>query len=516
MQPQYSFQTDFRPELLPVKGCVDYRRLHEQLQTIDDLLLRSGLDQIMISLALEERRKKISEADDRLCDLNKFLKHALIAWRTRLLIPFLDSSAPRKVAKKLADSPLCQWFCFISNFEEINPPSKSTVARYKKAYTQEQLHQAFCLLLQQSAQNELAYDENLDACVNLLGFEVPSDLREAWFDSTCLKPNIHFPVDWVLLIDVVKTLAKATIILRNAGVKNRMPKGGPDQFLRRVSQISISMGNTRRQKGGKKKRKKIFRSLDKLVKVMAQHAQTHRDILKQSPALFDLSPGRAKQVIQRIDYVLEKLPQARLQARERIIGERKVKNDDKLLSLYEPDTRVIIRGKSGAEIEYGNKLMLVENREGLITHWELYNKTKTDTELLVETVKQTEANIGISLTLICGDRGFSSEKEQETLSSENPKRKDHITLKSVPALKEAMKDEEYRTSQKRRAQTEGRVAIIKNCYMPGRSLSKGLDSRRLDLSWIMLAHNLRKLAERRIREKEAREALRQENSAKAS
>jgi len=168
------------------------------------------------SLALEERRKDISEEDDRLCDLNKFLKHALIAWRTRLLIPLLDSSAPRKVAKRLADSPLCQWFCYISNFEEINPPSKSTVARYKQAYTQEQLHQAFCLLLQQSAQGNLAYDENLDACVNLLGFELPSDLSEAWFDSTCLKPNIHFPVDWVLLIDVVKTLKRSSFFATQA------------------------------------------------------------------------------------------------------------------------------------------------------------------------------------------------------------------------------------------------------------------------------------------------------------
>jgi len=516
LHSQYSFQTDFRPALLPVKACRDYRRLREQLQTIDDLLLRSGLDQIMIGLALKERRKDISEEDDRLCDLNKFLKHSLIAWRTRLLIPFLDSSAPRKVAKKLADSPLCQWFCYISNFEEIDPPSKSTIDRYKKAYTREQLHQAFCLLLQQSAQENLDYDEDLDAYVNLLGFELPSDLSEAWFDSTCLKPNIHFPVDWVLLIDVVKTLAQATIILRNAGVKNRMPGGGPDQFLRRVSQISIAMGNTRRQKDGKKNRKKIFRKLDKLVKVMAKHAEVHRDLMKRAPENFDLSPGRAKQVIARIDHVIEKLPQARLQARERIIGERKVKNADKLLSLYEPDTRVIIRGKSGAEIEYGNKLMLVENREGLITHWELYNKNKTDAELLIETVGQTERNIGMKLGIMCGDRGFSSHKEQGKLSSQNPERKDHVTLKSVPELKEAMKDPEFRASQKRRAQTEGRIAIIKNNFMPGRSLSKGLHSRRLELCWIMLSHNLRKMADRRIMEKEARESLRQENAAKAS
>ena len=58
------------------------------------------------------------------------------------------------------------------------------------------------------------------------------------------------------------------------------------------------------------------------------------------------------------------------------------------------------------------------------------------------------------------------------------------------------------------AQTEGRVGIIKNVFMDGRSLSKGMDSRRQELSWIMLSHNLRVLACKRIAEKEARESRR--------
>lgn len=514
MHSQYSFQTDFRPALLPVKGCINYRRHRELLETIDDLLIRSGLDQIMVGLALEEHRKTISEADERLCDLNKFLRHAHAAWRVRLLIPFLDSSAPRKVEKNLAESSLNQWFCHIENFGEVRAPSKSTIDRYKNAYTQEQLHQAFCLLLQKAARNDLAYDEGLETCVNLLGFEMPVDLSEAWFDSTCLKPNIHFPVDWVLLKDAVRTLAQATNIIRKAGIKNRMPLGGPEDFISRVNQIAIAMGNTRRKKNGKKVRKQTFRKLDKMVKVIARHAERHRDLVEQNTGLMDLSPGRAKVVVSRINDVLKKLPQARHQARERIIGERKVKNCDKLLSLYEEDARVIVRGKSGAEIEYGNKLMLVENREGLITHWKLYNETQSDSELLIETVEKIQVNIGINLKLICADRGFSSKEKQAKLAGDAPERKDHITLKSVPELKQAMKDTGFRDSQKRRAQTEGRVGIIKNAYMPGRSLSKGLDSRRQELSWIMLAHNLRKLANKRIFEKEARELLKEEERVK--
>jgi hypothetical protein len=42
------------------------------------------------------------------------------------------------------------------------------------------------------------------------------------------------------------------------------------------------------------------------------------------------------------------------QAHERIIGGRKVNNKDKILSLHETEVHIIVRGKSGAEVEYGN------------------------------------------------------------------------------------------------------------------------------------------------------------------
>jgi hypothetical protein len=44
------------------------------------------------------------------------------------------------------------------------------------------------------------------------------------------------------------------------------------------------------------------------------------------------------------------------QAHERIIGGRKVLNKDKVFSLYDEDVQVIVRGKSNAEVEFGNNL----------------------------------------------------------------------------------------------------------------------------------------------------------------
>ena len=109
---------------------------------------------------------------------------------------------------------------------------------------------------------------------------------------------------------------------------------------------------------------------------------------------------------------------------------------------------------------------------------------------------------------MCGDRGYVSKREQSRVGKSRTGLKDHITPKNPFELREKMKDAEFRDSQKRRAQTEGRIGIIKNVYLSGRSLSKGLESRRQEMSWIMLAHNLNKLAQKRIAEQKAREQKR--------
>ena len=50
-------------------------------------------------------------------------------------------------------------------------------------------------------------------------------------------------------------------------------------------------------------------------------------------------------------------------------------NKDKILSFYEREVRVIVRKKAGAEVEFGNTLLLGENPQGLILDWELFKET---------------------------------------------------------------------------------------------------------------------------------------------
>jgi hypothetical protein len=499
----YSHILPFRPvPFYPFRACQDYRDHRADLETIDDVLIRSGLDDFMLQRVLDRRRNETPEQKAYERGLEARINYVRSSFRVNILRAYYNQEAVRKMAIRLGDSPLDQWFCFVENFDQIKAPAKSSIDRFKNIFTEADRQAAFQMLLQKGASSPDCYDHDLESAVNLLGLEMPVNLLEAWYDSTCMSVNIHFPVDWVQLGDCCRSLLTAVRTIRKHGIKNRMQKGGSDYLLRQLNQLLIALGNARRRVDSKKLRKKVLRKLKKFSNKCAHHAREHKELLqKDRERLTELSEAQANLIIQRLDTVLELLPLAKKQAHERIIGERRVPTADKILSIHEPDINVIVRGKSAAEVEYGNQLTIGENRDGLVTFYELYEDVKNDSNRLIDAIDKTQENVDDLLDLIVGDRGYSDQKLDLKIKQNYPNISNHICPKSTTEMNEKKKDAAFRDSQKRRASTEARIAILTNNYQRGRSLSKGIESQRVELDWVMLTHNLRVFS--RLRRAEA-------------
>ena len=518
MPQSTSFNLPFRPvPIFPLQANQNYTQFRQKLETIDDILKKSNLDEFMIQKALEIRKTQKSDPTTYQRGLETFIKQARTAFRVCILRSLKGCAAVRSLEISLADSALEKWFCFIDNFDQVKAPSKSTIDRYKNMFGEEVPKEAFQMLLEKAASAPESYDSNIEAAVNILGFEMPTNLLEVWYDSTCLNLNIHFPVDWVQLGSCCKSLLRSIHTIRKHGVINRMPKGAAGKLLNELNNISIELGNARRRKDSKTKRKQVFRRLKIFSIRIAQHAHKHIELLKKHrEKKTSLSQAQADFIINRMQGILEQLPKVRQVAHERIIGERRVASKDKIISPFETNAKVMARGKSGAEVEFGNQLMIGENRDGLIVFYELYEEIKSDSKLYTDAILQTEQTVGAKLELICGDRGFSDVKTQQKITESRPDLKDHTCPKSVDLLKRSMEDDEFKKSQKRRCQTEARIAIIKNVYHNGRTLSKGIASQRLELNWVMLTHNLCKLAQMRMQEAKNRKEAKQKQLKKAS
>ncbi len=92
---------------------------------------------------------------------------------------------------------------------------------------------------------------------------------EIFSDSTCVKANIHFPVDWILLRDAAQTLIGSIIQIRKHGLYHRIDP--PEQFIRQMNKLCIEMTHARKKKDLKKKYKIIFRRMKRLMKTIEGH-----------------------------------------------------------------------------------------------------------------------------------------------------------------------------------------------------------------------------------------------------
>ena len=319
-----------------------------------------------------------------------------------------------------------------------------------------------------------------------MGLTEPLSFLSTLMDSTCVKANIHFPVDWVLLRDAARSLLSAIKTIRKQGLKHRMIE--PSQLMRNMNKLCIEMTHVRRRKDSKKKRKAILRQVKALSCCIEKHAVRYKMMLEARWQETDWTETQKAQVISRIDNILNQLPAAIKQAHERIIGERPIKNDDKILSLYEPDAQVIVRGKAGNEVEFGQGLLLCEQANGVIVDWKLFKgQPPSDSRLLQETVIRLEKQYG-AIDSVCADRSFYSQQNETFLKEHHIY--DALCPRNPTQLKVRLTEEKFHALQTRRGQTEARIGVFKNAFL-GRPLrSKGFFHKQLSVTWCVLTHNL--------------------------
>jgi hypothetical protein len=470
------FPTDLRPALPTIVGNVDYLQFRERLEQIDRILLDSGLETAFVEECLKDWPRQ-GQATAR--EQQKFQQRAARALRCNLLRTLLQEDF-RCFSCQLAGNPLHQWFCGIDALDKVRVPSKSELQRFAGMQQAPQLRSLIDQLLQTAVQKPLE-----------VHLAEPLNLDDYFLDTTCLKANIHYPVDWVLLRDGTRTLMKAVALIRGEGLKGRMEP--PEAFLSRINRLSIAMTQTGRRSQSKKERKRVLRKIKKLVKVVENHARRHRDLLDEQWAETSWTRPQAEQVLRRIDGVLELLPKAQKQAHERIIGERPVENAEKLLSLYETDTRVLVRGKAGAEVEFGNTLLLAENGQGLILDFKLYQEQAPgDSHLLLESLERLPVAVAQAIKAVGTDRGFSS--RANTAGLEAAAKFNGICPKSPEELKERLKEERFVALQRRRSQTEARISILQRGFLGKPMRAKGFEHREVAVAWGVLTHNLWVLA----------------------
>ena len=479
----FAFQPTLRPALLPVFGSADYREQRRQFERIDLILTESKLDAEFLALALKDQG--IDPAT--LCPKKgaRFAMMSALSLRANLARTLLQLPH-RPFCARVADSPLLQWFLQLGEIRFVKIFAKSTSERFSQWVSPESM-----LLINQKSVILSTTLTTGEAPAPRFGLGTAPACDEVFFDTTCVKSNIHFPVDWLLLRDASRTLMKATLCIRSAGLKERMPQS-PEAFLRDMNILCMAMSAQGRKLDSRKQRKRLLRDMKQLEKRIAGHACSHREALVTRRSETVLSEGRAGLIIARIDHVLTLLPEAIRQAHERIIGGRQVRSQDKILSLYDRDINVIVRGKAGAAVEFGNKLSLSENRQGLILDYKLHRDNPSDPSLVAPTLVRLVDDMKLPVGKLWSDRGMHSKKNEVLLYNRGIA--SGLCPRQPAALQAALQEPGVAEGMKRRGGTEARIGIFKNQFLNNPMTGKSFAARDRACGWAVLTHNLWVLA----------------------
>ena len=475
------------PDLPTIVGNVDYQSTRAQLLRMHQLLVDGGIERDFIARSVSHRREFAVKRYQKSGKYEKLMReHSARALRCNLARVLLKEDF-RSLSVRLADSPLLQRFVGIARLDAVVVPSKSSLQRYEQWLPESEVRAVVERLLQLAAQPEG------EATNQPLDLAEPLELDVYFLDMSCVKANIHWPADWVLLKDAVQTLMAAVELIRREGLCHRMEE--PKTFLTRINRLCIEMGQGRRSAGSAKKRKAVLRKMKRLVKVVRGHAVRHRDLLDGQWRKTEWSRRQAERILNRIDLVLTQLPAAVKQAHERIIGERPVKSADKILSFYEPDAHVIVRGKAGAEVEFGNTLVLGEADAGVIVDWQLIREqAPADCHQVGPSLSRMQDVFPDRVRGIVTDRGCDSRDNVESLAFVGIK--NGLCPKNPREMKRRFQEPEFAAWQKRRAQTESRIAIFKREFLGQPLRSKGFAHRELMVTWAVFVHDLWMLARR--------------------
>ncbi len=493
----------FIPMPLPVlPGSIDFKNYQLLLNKMDQILIQSKIEVELGNIAVKEATEQILKQSK-----TELKSKKVAAKEIEILYPKnLEKLNPKKIRRKvsyamrcniarclsqesyrsfsihLSDSILLQKFCgYTTPFAPKKTPSKSQLERYENMFDEKTIRSVTDLLFNSAA-------DVSSALHGKDGLSSPIDTEVWLLDSTCAKLDVHFPTDWVLLKDCVKSIIQTIIQIRKHGIHHRI--GNPEAFLSNINKLSMQMSNDTKRTGKKKNRKLTFRKMRKVLEKIIKHGERYLEKLETEWEKTSLTEKVKNQISKKLKHTLDISPKVIHVAYERIIGERKVDVTEKILSIHEDHTQSYSRGKSGAQFEYGLQLSLGESLDGLITYWELIDgRPKNDTKHIDSVLeRRNEFNSDIQPSIIVGDRGYSAKSFEHKLSENSIE--SCICPKNPHELKKRLGEENFSAMLKRRAQTEARIGILKNNFMGRRLITKGYENQCKQVAWAVLTHNI--------------------------
>ena len=298
--------------------------------------------------------------------------------------------------------------------------------------------------------------------------------RRMRVDTTVVETNIHHPTDSTLLGDGVRVLTRIMKKIRNiagtAGTKLRDRTRSVKLRLLEIGRVARSKGPVRQDRLMQHYR----RLLDATSRMVGQAKRFSEEIAQGVKRSRSFSKQLALKGLRRqLDDMMPRVKQVMKQTRARIF-QGNTRSEDKLLSLFEPSTEVIRKGKAGKPNEFGKMVKLQEAENQIVVDYEVYARRPNDSDILVAAIDAHRALLGRTPRLVAADAAFYSNKNEAAAKAKGVKRVCIPNRSSKSAeRKREQKKRWFRNGQKWRTGCEGRISVVKRRHGLDRCRYKG-------------------------------------------
>jgi IS5 family transposase len=303
------------------------------------------------------------------------------------------------------------------------------------------------------------------------------DLRS---DTSVVETNIHYPSDSSLLWDCYRVLSRELKRIQQKhgcpGIRHRFhPRKARRAFL-----FIIRYCNSQDQK----RRRMVKRMYRRLIGMTRWITGVCAEIRESLP----IWCIEEREMLERYEGLVSRVVD---QADKRVLQGLQVPIDEKVLSIFEDHTELIMRGKARKPVEFGHKIVLGQTGQKFISQYGVLRRKKEDRVLVEAILSNHQDAFGEYPNMLSLDEGFYESRDQlrdlrTRIDVVSMRKKGKLTA-DESAIEHS---KEFRAGQRFRAGIEGCISVLKRAFKLSRCLFKGFKNFAVSVGLAVLCHNL--------------------------
>lgn len=348
------------------------------------------------------------------------------------------------------DSRICALFIKI---DELRPYSFQMYQKYISQIRPGNLQKLLFEL------NKIAIEEGIE------------DIKSIRQDSTVVETDIHHPTNNAILWDCIKEAYRLLGHLQkeiNGLTYQDYTKQGKKNYFK----INNSKGD--------KRRRLYHNQLMLFVKTINQVS----NVIKKNPS----SGTKSKALLLQLERHIKDMQLVYNMAYRKEIKGEKVPNEEKIFSIYEQHTDIIVKG--GRDIQFGHKIDLTSGRSNLILNCDVWRGNPSDSKLFTPALDSIIESYGKVPRDCATDGGYASLTNQLHASEKGVV--NIVFNKIVGSLQNITTSNNMETRLKKwRSGMEAVISNIKRGYNLGRCTWKGWEHFVAKVLWSVITYNIR-------------------------